>query len=85
VSEATDIYDEMSNDAQYPFRNRAWLHETGVIINSMQRSDPSLREIQYFGMFAMRNLGKLEVKLVKIITGLRGESVVDQAEHFAGL
>jgi hypothetical protein len=51
----------------------------------MQRSHHSLREIQNFGMFAMRHLGKLEVKRMTIIMDLRGEWAVDQAEDFAGL
>jgi hypothetical protein len=79
------ISNQIRTDGQSIYQNGAWLQVTGVIINIMQGSHHSLREIQNFGMFAMRHLGKLEVKLVKIIMDLRGEWTVDQAEDFAGL
>jgi hypothetical protein len=82
VSAVMDVSDQIRTDGQSICQNGAWLEVTGVIIDIMQRSHHSLREIQNFGMFAMRHLGKLEVK---IIMDLRGEWAVDQAEDFAGL
>jgi hypothetical protein len=37
----------------------------GAVINNMQPTHQSLRETQNFGTLAMRDLGSLEVKLVK--------------------
>jgi hypothetical protein len=56
-----------------------------VIINQVQPTHQYLQEIPNFRTFAMRDLEKLEVKLVKIIVDLQGELVLDQAEDPAGL
>jgi hypothetical protein len=84
VSNAKQICHEIRAETRRIGENGETSHATGIV-NNMQRCHQSLREIQNFGTFAMCGLGKLNVKLMKIIEDLRGESVLDQAERSAGL